>query len=229
MADGAVLSEANQNYLKLIYHLQNNHSRVLPKDISEQMKVSFASVTSMLKKLAEKDLIEYTPYKKIALTPAGEKLALEMVRHHRLIELFLSKVLGYRIDQVHEEAERLEHSLSEDLERRIDDFLGYPDIDPHGSPIPSEGGWFEKRHSIRLSEATGGFLYSVSQLLSRDSGKLRYLAKMGILPGVGMKILEKKPYHGPIHLWLDSGTEPIIGHELAEEILLMNPSLETAS
>ena len=192
MTGEVALSEANQDYIKLIYHLQNNNTRVQPKDISRQMKVSFASVTSMLRKLAGKALIDYTPYKRIVLTPAGEKLALEMIRHHRLIELFLKEVLGYGIDQVHEEAERPEHSISEDLESRIDEFLGNPVVDPHGSPIPSKNGWFVRQQAVALSDATEGSRLAVSQLVSRQSGKLRYLEELGILPGVKMKIVEKR-------------------------------------
>jgi DtxR family Mn-dependent transcriptional regulator len=135
MAD-APLSEAIQDYLKSIYKLQAANGRVTVGALAELVGVSPASASAMVKKLAVLDLLEHEPYRGVRLTPAGEKVALEVIRHHRLLELYLARTLGVHVDDVHAEADRLEHAISEELEERIDRVLGYPTHDPHGDPIP---------------------------------------------------------------------------------------------
>ena len=130
------LSDAIQDYLKALYHLQTGEGRVSVTALARELKVSPASVSAMVKKLAALELVEHAPYRGIRLTPAGEKVAVEVIRHHRLLELYLAKTLGLHVDAVHDEAERLEHVLSEELEERIDSALGFPTHDPHGDPIP---------------------------------------------------------------------------------------------
>jgi DtxR family Mn-dependent transcriptional regulator len=130
------LTEAIQHYLREIYKLGQSQGRVSVTALARAQKVSPASASAMVKKLAALDLAEHAPYKGVSLTPAGERVALEVIRHHRLLELYLAETLGVNVDDVHEEADRLEHAISEELEQRIDRLLGYPTHDPHGDPIP---------------------------------------------------------------------------------------------
>ena len=130
------LSEAIQDYLKELYHLQTDGGRVSVTALAREQKVSPASASGMVKKLAVLKLVEHAPYRGIRLTAAGERVAVEVIRHHRLLELYLAKTLGLHVDAVHDEADRLEHALSEELEERIDRALGFPTLDPHGDPIP---------------------------------------------------------------------------------------------
>jgi DtxR family transcriptional regulator, Mn-dependent transcriptional regulator len=132
-----VLSDAIQDYLKVLYHLQSDGGRVSVTALAREQKVAPASASEMVKKLAALELVEHAPYRGIRLTPAGEKVAVEVIRHHRLLELYLAKTLGLHVDDVHDEADRLEHVLSEELEAKIDSALGYPTHDPHGDPIPN--------------------------------------------------------------------------------------------
>ena len=131
------LTEAIQDYLKALYHLQTDGDRVSVTALARRQKVAAASASAMVKKLAALGLVEHAPYRGVLLTPAGEKVAVEVIRHHRLIELYLARTLGLHVDDVHDEADRLEHVLSEELEAKIDSALGYPTHDPHGDPIPN--------------------------------------------------------------------------------------------
>jgi DtxR family Mn-dependent transcriptional regulator len=132
-----VLTDAIQDYLKALYHLQANAGRVSVTAVAREQKVSPASASAMVKKLAALGLVEHAPYRGVHLTKDGEKVAVEVIRHHRLIELYLARTLGLHVDDVHAEADRLEHVLSEELEARIDSALGFPTHDPHGDPIPN--------------------------------------------------------------------------------------------
>jgi DtxR family Mn-dependent transcriptional regulator len=131
------LTDAIQDYLKALYHLQHDDERVSVTALAREQKVAAASASGMVKKLAALGLVEHAPYRGVRLTADGEKVAVEVIRHHRLLELYLAKTLGLHVDDVHDEADRLEHVLSEELEARIDSALGYPTHDPHGDPIPN--------------------------------------------------------------------------------------------
>jgi len=133
----SALSDAIQDYLKALYHLQVDGGRVSVTALATAQKVSPASASEMVKKLAALQLVEHAPYRGVRLTPSGEQVAVEVIRHHRLLELYLARTLGLHVDAVHDEADRLEHVLSEELEARIDSALGYPTHDPHGDPIPN--------------------------------------------------------------------------------------------
>ena len=134
--DAPPLSDAIQDYLKEIYKVRADEGKVTTTVLAKRLRVSPASVSAMVKKLAALDLVDHKPYHGVDLTPAGERVAVEVIRHHRLLELYLAQTLGLQIDEVHDEADRLEHALSEELEQRIDKALGYPTHDPHGDPIP---------------------------------------------------------------------------------------------
>lgn len=134
---GPALTDAIQDYLKEIYKLQEDDARVSVTALAREQGVATGSASEMVKKLAALDLVDHEPYGGVRLTPAGERVAVEVIRHHRLLELYLAKTLGLHVDEVHDEADRLEHVLSEELEARIDRALGYPTHDPHGDPIPN--------------------------------------------------------------------------------------------
>ena len=136
MARVTPLSDAIQHYLREIYKIGSSGDRVSTTAVAREMGVSPASASAMVKKLAALTLVEHAPYRNVTLTPDGEQVALEVIRHHRLLELYLAQTLGIDVDEVHDEADRLEHALSEELEARIDEALGYPTHDPHGDPIP---------------------------------------------------------------------------------------------
>lgn len=181
-----------EDYLKGIYTLRRDgdDSRASTSAIAERMNVSAASATNMMQKLAELKLVDYVPYKGVSLTPAGEKIALEVIRHHRLIELYLAEALGYSWDEVHDEAERLEHVISEELEDRIDAMLGYPTIDPHGDPIPPKSGGQPRDEEHRpLSETTEGETVIVRRVHDRDRDVLRDLASLSLVPGTQIKVI----------------------------------------
>jgi DtxR family Mn-dependent transcriptional regulator len=133
---GPALTDAIQDYLKEIYKLQEGEARVSVTALAREQGVAAGSASEMVKKLAALELVDHEPYKGVRLTPAGERVAVEVIRHHRLLELYLAKTLGLHVDDVHAEADRLEHVISEELEARIDRALGYPTHDPHGDPIP---------------------------------------------------------------------------------------------
>ena len=151
-----MLSESIQDYLKQLYHLQSGDGRVSVTALAREQKVSPASASAMVKKLAALRLVEHTPYRGVGLTPAGEQVALEVIRHHRLLELYLAETLGVDVKDVHAEADKLEHVLSEELEARIDRALGFPTHDPHGDPIPDANlEWPSgRKKSVRAGRAT---------------------------------------------------------------------------
>ncbi|MEE2833954.1 MAG: metal-dependent transcriptional regulator, partial [Candidatus Latescibacterota bacterium] len=173
-----MLSKAVQDYLKVIYKLSRAPeagAMVSTTLIAERMEVSAASATNMIKKLAELRLLEHRPYQGVELTPSGVKMALEIVRHHRLLELYLRQALGYDWDTVDAEAERLEHAISEDLEDRIDEALGFPTVGAHGEPIPTKDGNIAEPEYSRLADLREGQRACIRQVSDRDPELLRYL------------------------------------------------------
>ena len=216
-----MISRAMEDYLKAIYQAASNEDKVSTSNLAEQMNCSPASVTNMLQKLSELKLVEYEPYQGVTLTPSGSKVALEILRHHRLIELYLADVLGYSWDKVHEEAEQLEHVISEEFEERIDQALGHPTIDPHGDPIPTKEGTIAAPPSQSLWETPGGKKVQVYRVSDRDPEVLRYLATIGILPEVEINVLKKGPFNGPIHVQIED-SEHSLSEELATQIFVVS-------
>lgn len=191
-------TSAIENYLKTIYLLRQENGQVGTNELAERLQVKAASVSGMLKKLGDLKLVQHTPYHGVALTPAGEKIALEVLRHHRLIELYLVEALGYTWDEVHAEAEELEHVISEKLEARIAAWLGDPQRDPHGDPIPSVDGALPGDQSRRLTELAVGTRATVAQVLAQDADRLRYLGSLGLRPGAAVEIVAREPFQGPL-------------------------------
>jgi DtxR family Mn-dependent transcriptional regulator len=214
------ITSSAEDYLKLIYHLQKDGGKATATTISRNMGVKASSVTSMVKKLASMDILSYSPYKAVSLTPSGNRIAVEVIRHHRLIELYLKETLGYSLEKVHDEAEVLEHFISEELEERIDMALGYPKIDPHGSPIPAHDGSMEEREQMPLTEAPVGKPFVVSQVAVRNSSHLGYLVGLGITPGACVTVVDRKPYGGPLFIRIGREAQEAIGGEMAQRIFI---------
>lgn len=182
------ITPAMEDYLKAIFRIQHDGEAVSNQRLSEELGLSGASVTNMLKRLHELRLIEHTPYRPITLTPTGNDVALEVIRHHRLLELFLAQALGMGIDQVHAEADRLEHHVSEELERRIEQALGFPEFDPHGHPIPSRAGTLRDLGDVPLTELRVGEAGIVSRVSDRSDDELRELDRLNIAPGARLVV-----------------------------------------
>jgi len=216
-----MLSKAVQDYLKVIYKLSRAPeagAMVSTTLIAERMEVSAASATNMIKKLAELRLLEHRPYQGVELTPSGVKMALEIVRHHRLLELYLRQALGYNWDTVDAEAERLEHAISEDFEDRIDEALGFPTVGAHGEPIPTKDGNIAEPEYSRLADLREGQRACIRQVSDRDPELLRYLDRSGLVLGTRIRISEKAPFRGPIRLDVFERGEQHIGLDVAEAI-----------
>lgn len=209
-------SQAIEDYCKAIFTLQSRgHGAVSTNALAERLSITPGSVSAMLRKLVELGLTEHVPYRGVTLTPQGRAVALEVIRHHRLIELFLAKTLDMPWDRVHEEAEVLEHVLSEDLERLISAKLGDPKIDPHGDPIPSAQLDLSEvlTHSLdSLQAGQGGVFVRVSD---SDPEMLRYLSARGIAPGDRLQVLERQPFDGPLLVSFE-GVDQTIGGKLAK-------------
>lgn len=185
-----MLTQAIEDYLKIIYKLQREEQSVTTNAVAERMGVAAPSASNMIKKLAGLRLVEHTPYRGVVLTSGGEKIALEVIRHHRLLELYLSQHLGVRLDRLHEEAERLEHVISEDLEEKIAAALGEPTRDPHGDPIPSREGILDDRSYPLLADLDAGERAVIVRVSDRDPRILNYLAVEGLLPGTRVQIMD---------------------------------------
>jgi DtxR family transcriptional regulator, Mn-dependent transcriptional regulator len=211
------LSVAIQDYLKEIYKIQASGEKATTTAIATRMGVAPSSATSMLKKLAALGLAEHAPYRGIKLSDAGTKIALEVIRHHRLLEQYLAETLGLSIDAVHAEADRLEHVLSEELEARIDEKLGYPTHDPHGDPIPDAGLNVERSELRSLEALEPGEEATVKRVPDGDADLLRYLAKLALVPGGRVTMRRSEPFGGPLTV-LVSGQEHAISRELAGQI-----------
>ncbi len=212
-----MISHAMEDYLKTIYLLGRNGEKVSTSALAKKLNCSAASVTNMLQKLASLKLVQYKPYQGVRLTTTGNRVALEVLRHHRLIELYLKEVLGYSWDKVHAEAEQLEHVISEEFEERIDKALGYPTRDPHGHPIPRKDGTVMEENLSSLWHVNTMTNVSVVRVEDRNPSVLRYLDAMGIHPEIKLYVLEKSPFNGPILIRLN-GVEHSLSEELARQI-----------
>lgn len=187
------LSEAQEDYLKHIYLLSEHNHSVSTQSLADFLKVKPASVTGMLKKLAKVNLVVHEKYYGVKLTEAGEKIAIEVIRHHRLIEMYLSEVLGYSWDEIHDEAERLEHHISEKFEQKIAEKLGHPTHDPHGDPIPSVDLIFPEGPALQaLPNVEVGAKGVIRRVRSQDSDALNLLAKLDLKIDTKLTIIEKK-------------------------------------
>jgi DtxR family Mn-dependent transcriptional regulator len=212
-----MFSQAMQDYLKAIYKLERRGGVVSTSALAEAMEVTAASATGMVKKLASLKLVRHHPYQGVLLSKAGEKMALEVIRHHRLLELYLAEALGYSWDKVHEEAERLEHVISEEFEEKIFEALGRPTRDPHGDPIPGKDGTMAVAAHDRLSDWEPGAKGVIRQVSDSDAEMLRYLGIRGLVPDTVLEVLDKAPFNGPLTVRTGKASH-VLGRELARYI-----------
>ena len=211
------LSAASQDYLKEIHKLRSEGRRATTSALADRMSVRPPSATAMIKKLAGLGLANHAPYRGVELTPAGEKVALEVIRHHRLLEQYLAQALGLPLDEVHIEADRLEHVLSEELEARIDRTLGYPTHDPHGDPIPDRKLKLDRSKLRTLATLEPGDEATIRRVPSDDEELLRYLKSLALVPGRKVKLRTVAPFGGPLTVRVGKD-EHAITRELAAGI-----------
>ena len=216
-----MLTQAAEDYLKSIYKLQEKDGKVSTGTLAEYLDVKPASATGMIKKLKGMNLVSHERYQGVTLTDAGRAIALEIIRHHRLLELYLFKALGMPWDGVHEEAEKLEHVISEDMEARMDEYLGYPTADPHGSPIPDKNGVVPTTSSVPMTDLHNGQSCVVAEVSDDDSALLRHLGSFNLYPGTAFRVIEVAPFEGPFTIDI-AGQQAVIGREVAKNIFVDN-------
>lgn len=193
-----VLTRQAEDYLKAIYELGHGGKPAATTDIADELGIAAASVSGMLQRLARLGLVKVERYRGARLTASGRAVALQLLRRHRIIESFLVTKLGYGWDDVHDEAERLEHAASAELIDRLADMLGNPTADPHGAPIPTATGRVDERRLSSIADLPNGARAKVVRMSDRDPEFLRYLAKRGIVPGATVKVAAREPFDGPI-------------------------------
>ena len=211
------LTNAMQDYLKEIHKLRMEGRKATTSAIAERMAVRPPSVTAMLKRLTALGLAEHAPYRGVELTPSGERVALDVIRHHRLLEQYLAQALGLSLDAVHSEADRLEHALSEEVEARIDRSLGYPTHDPHGDPIPDADLHIDRARLRTLASLEPGEEATIRRVPNDDDELLRYLSKLALVPGKKVKLRRAEPFGGPLTVRIGKA-EHAISRELADGI-----------
>ena len=208
---------AVEDYLKAIYMLSDAGGAVATNAIAERLGVAAGSVTGMLKRLGKLDLVEYQRYQGVRLTDQGRHEAIRMIRRHRILELFLVEFVGYTWDQVHDEAERLEHAASDQLVNRMANILGDPEADPHGHPIPSRAGKVPAHVLPTLADLEEGASAILRRVSDEDPEALRYMARLNLIPGVRLELLERTPFDGPLRVRV-AGAEEMIGRQLAQRL-----------
>lgn len=214
-----MLSPSVEDYLKTIYKLeaQADGVPVATGAIAEAMNVSSASASNMVKRLSKLDLLTYQAYDGATLTDAGRKVALEVIRHHRLLELYLKEIMGYEWDEIHDEAERLEHHISEHFESRIEEMLDHPTRDPHGHPIPTREGVIDEQPTQSLAHLEAGASAHIDHISDEDAELLRLLEQRGLLPGATVEVVETRPLEGLLVVRVD-GDEQLVGRPVAAKV-----------
>ena len=216
-------SRSTEDYLKAIYELESEGSPAQTSAIAEALSVAPPSVSGMVKRLSESGLLEHAPYRGVQLTRAGRRTALKMVRRHRILETYLTTKLGYDWDSVHDEAERMEHAVSDGLIERMAMALGYPRHDPHGAPIPTKDGEVDEQEDlVPLIDVPVGSMAELRMVSDRDPELLRFMASLGLRVGVAFEVIGRQPFKGPTAIRLAGPhakeKDQVIGHELAESL-----------
>jgi len=207
------LTRSVEDYLKAIYQLSPEGRPASTSEIAHLLALSPPSVTGMVKRLSEHGLLEHVPYRGVQLTDEGRRAALRMVRRHRLIEAYLVEFLGYSWDTVHEEAERLEHAVSDTMVERMATALGNPIVDPHGDPIPAADGSIHEAACTALSDIPVGEMVEIHRVHESQPERLRYIASLGLRPGVRVKVLDRQPFDDLVTIEV-RGQRHVIGREL---------------
>lgn len=227
----ARLSPSTEDYLKAIYKLEEGDP-VPTKALAGELEIAAASVTGMTKRLAERGLIEREPYKGATLTDAGTEVALEVIRHHRLLELYLKEEIGHSWEELHEEAERLEHHISEAFEDRLDELLDHPTRDPHGHPIPTRSGEVEETATQRLADLEDGDRAVVGHLSDKNPALLEHLEECGLMPGASLEVTEAQKvteaqevteaqaFEEPIAVRVEGGEPQLVGRVVARSVFV---------
>ncbi|MBI5470841.1 MAG: metal-dependent transcriptional regulator [Ignavibacteriae bacterium] len=210
---------STEDYIKAVYKIEERGEKATTSQLALQLDVADASITDMIKKLSEKGLLHYEKYQGVELTAKGRKMALGILRRHRLWEMFLMQFLGYSWDKVHEEAERLEHVTSEELEGRLDKALGYPIVDPHGDPIPGKDGTMSGTESSALTECEVGEVVRVSRVSDTNSELLQHATQIGVGLNSKLTIREKKAFDGSMVVKVGS-KQQFISQQVAEAIFV---------
>lgn len=214
-------SFAEENYLKAIYHLSQQQEVVSTNAIADELQTSAASVSDMVKKLAAKQAVNHVKYKGVSMTEQGEKVALWVIRKHRLWEVFLVKKLNFSWDEVHEVAEQLEHIKSRVMIARLDEFLGFPKVDPHGDPIPDQNGHIEAPNASPLYEAPLQQLFRVVAVKDTSSAFLQYLDKLGIGIGTSLQVIDKIAFDNSIEVAINEGKNTVlVSYQVSSNILV---------
>ena len=213
------LTEPVEDYLKAVYEVERAGGAAATTTLAARLGVAPASVSGMVRRLAEQGLLAHEPYRGVTLTAAGRAAALRTLRRHRVLESYLATVLGYPWDLVHEEAERLEHAASDELVDRMARALGDPVVDPHGAPIPTREGRVDETVHATLAQLDVGTRARVVRVSDADAAMLRYLAELAIVPGARLTVLAREPFGGPIGVDV-GGASRMVGPALAEQVLV---------
>jgi DtxR family transcriptional regulator, Mn-dependent transcriptional regulator len=216
------LTASAEDYLKAVYAVERAGDAAATGDLAERLGVAAASVSGMVRRLADQGLLTYERYRGVRLTPDGRRVALRTLRRHRVLECYLAAVLGFPWDRVHAEAERLEHAASDELIDRMAAALGNPVVDPHGAPIPTADGTVDETAYVSLAELEAGRRARVARVSEHDADVLRYLDGLGIRPGADIVVTARAPYWGPVTLEVD-GAVRVVGPELAARVLVAEP------
>lgn len=208
------LTRSAEDYLKAIYHLTSGGSPATTNELAQALDLAPASVSGMLKRLADQGLVEHEPYRGATLAREGRRVALRMLRRHRLIEAYLVAHLGYSWDTVHDEAERLEHAVSDTMVERMAKVLGDPREDPHGDPIPGPDGSLAEMVYVPLADLAVGDEAEIRRVNTSQPDRLRYIGATGLMPGTHVELVAREPFQGPLRLRVGD-REQIIGHEMA--------------
>lgn len=213
------LTEPVEDYLKAIYELETRNGAAGTSEVAQALQVAPASVTGMIRRLAAQGFLDHVPYRGVQLTALGRRAALRTIRRHRILETYLTRVLGYAWDGVHDEAERLEHAASDALIERMAAALGHPTADPHGAPIPTADGVVDERAHRTLADLAVGDTVRMVRVSDKDPALLRYLAEIALQPGAVITLVSRAPFDGPLTLRVGA-VEAVVGPNLAAQVLI---------
>jgi DtxR family Mn-dependent transcriptional regulator len=219
MTEPSTQSRSVEDFLKAVFSLQQQSDRVSTNNLRDALNITAPSVTDMAQRLVAAGLVDYQKYRGVVLTDAGREIAVKVIRRHRLIELYLVRELGYALRDVHDEAERLEHAVSDHFVEAIARKLGQPQIDPHGDPIPSAEGVIPQRDLRPLSDLAPGIPALIAQLKTSDADMLQHMLDRGFRLNAHVEVVERDPFKGPITALVE-GKRRVIGHHVAENVLV---------